>query len=51
MQLADVITKYNLRGVDFTWGKWLFEEKDGVTPTPVFDEFRKTVEKIREHYE
>ena len=51
MQLADVITKYNLRGIDFTWSKWLFDEEDGVTPTPVFEEFRRTVEKIRNHYD
>ena len=50
MHLADVITKYELRGIDFTWGTWLFDEKDRVTPTETFEEFRQAVEKIRNKF-
>ena len=49
MYIAQVITENNLRGVDFTWSKWLFEE-DSVTPNETFEEFREAVKLIKEHY-
>lgn len=47
--LADVITSYRLRGIDYTWSNWLFE-KDGVTHSPTFDRFASAVQEIRTIY-
>ncbi len=48
--LAEVITSCELRGVDFTWCKWLFE-KDGVTPNETFRAFAHSVRMIRQFYD
>jgi hypothetical protein len=47
--LAQVITHYGLRGIDFTWSNWLFG-KDGVTPSETFKEFAYSVRMIRTFY-
>jgi hypothetical protein len=47
--LADVILDNGIRGVDFTWSKWMFNE-DGVTPNSTFSEFARCSQMIRTFY-
>ncbi|RMD76958.1 MAG: glycosyl hydrolase family protein [Lentisphaerae bacterium] len=47
MHLAQVITENELRGIDYTWCNWIFEE-DGVTPNKIFSEFAAAVKLIRQ---
>ena len=47
--LAEVITSYGLRGVDYTWSNWMFE-KDGVTPSETYKRFAHSVRMIRDFY-
>jgi hypothetical protein len=47
--LAEVITCYGLRGIDYTWSNWLFE-KDGITPSDTMKKFAYSVSMIRAFY-
>lgn len=47
--LAEVITAFDLRGVDLCWTNWLFEE-DFVTPSPTFAAFEECCQGIRNYY-
>jgi len=48
--LAQVITGCGLRGVDFTWSNWLFED-NGTTPSGTYAEFAHAVRMIRHFYD
>jgi hypothetical protein len=48
--MGKIITRNRLRGMDFTWSNWLFE-KDGTTPSETFEEFERSVRRIRGFYE
>ena len=43
--LADVVTHYGLRGLDYTWDSWLWEA-DGVTPSRVVPQFVSAMERL-----
>lgn len=44
--LAEVIAGFGLRGIDYTWSNWLFEE-DRVTPSATYPLFVQAVDALR----
>jgi len=48
--LGEVVINCGIRGVDYTWSNWLFEN-DGVTPTQTYKPFKYMVHMIRTFYD